>query len=113
MFEAYPVQGVRAIGSDSTAFAFRADNLLTAPLISYKPDGEDLDSQAAELGNRLRGILHKGSGREELRAYINYAFGNESPQNWYGYEPWRQGRLKELKKKYDPKGVFSFFAPIE
>ena len=113
MFEAYPVQGVRAIGSDSTAFAFRADNLLTAPLISYKPDGEDLDSQAAELGNRLRGILHKGSGREELHAYINYAFGNESPQNWYGYEPWRQGRLKELKKKYDPKGVFSFFAPIE
>lgn len=113
MFEAYPVQGVQAIDSDSAAFAFRSDNILTAPLITYTPSSNELDQQAAELGNKLRNIVHKGSGSEELHAYVNYAFGDESPQNWYGYEQWRQDRLKALKKKYDPEGRFSFFAPVE
>ncbi|KAI1250958.1 hypothetical protein MGN70_008019 [Eutypa lata] len=112
MFEAYPVQGVQAIDSDSTAFAFRSDSILAAPLITYTPAGEELDKQASELGNTLRGIVHEGSGREELHAYVNYAYGNESPQNWYGYEPWRQDRLAALKKQYDPEGRFSFFAPV-
>lgn len=112
MFEAYPVQGVQAIDSDSTAFAFRSDSILAAPLITYTPAGEELDKQASELGNTLRGIIHEGSGREELHAYVNYAYGNESPQNWYGYESWRQDRLAALKKQYDPEGRFSFFAPV-
>lgn len=112
MFEAYPVQGVRAVDSSSTAFAFRGDSLLAAPLITYAPAGAELDRQAAELGSRLREIVHRGSGREELHAYVNYAFGNEAPQNWYGYEPWRQDRLAALKTKYDPEGRFSFFGPV-
>lgn len=112
MFEAYPVQGVQAVESDSTAFAFRSDNILTAPLITYTPTGHELDQQAAALGKKLRGIIHEGSGSEELHAYVNYAFGDESPRNWYGCEQWRQDRLKALKQKYDPEGRFSFFGPI-
>ncbi|KAI0889717.1 putative FAD-dependent oxygenase [Annulohypoxylon maeteangense] len=113
MFESYPVQGVQAIDGDSTAFAFRSDNMLTAPLITYTPAGKDLDDRAAELGNQLREIIRQGSGSEELHAYVNYAYGDETPQNWYGYEQWRQDRLKALKTKYDPEGRFSFFAPVE
>ncbi|KAI1393348.1 FAD binding domain protein [Hypoxylon trugodes] len=113
MFESYPVQGVQAIESDSTAFAFRDDNILTAPLIAYMPSSDELDRQAAELGNKLREIIRRGSGSEELHAYVNYAFGDESPQNWYGYEQWRQDRLMALKKKYDPDCRFNFFAPIK
>nr|AUM60060.1 hypothetical protein [Hypoxylon pulicicidum] len=112
MFEAYPVQGVRAIDSDSTAFAFRSENILTAPLITYTPAGSELDQRATELGNELRGIVYEGTGSDELHAYVNYAFGDELPQNWYGYKKWRQNRLQALKKKYDPEGRFSFFAPI-
>lgn len=112
MFEGYSVQGVRAIDADSSAFAFRGDNLLFAPLISYSSTGPELDRQAAELGNELRRILHEGSGREELHTYVNYAFGNEEPENWYGAEAWRQERLRGLKEKYDPEGRFSFYAPI-
>ncbi|OTA53972.1 hypothetical protein K449DRAFT_339183 [Hypoxylon sp. EC38] len=113
MFEAYPVQGVQAIDSDSTAFAFRNDKILTAPLITYAPAGNEINQQAAELGNKLRDIIHRGTGSEELHAYVNYAFGDESPQSWYGYEKWRQDRLVALKNKYDPEGRFNFFAPIE
>lgn len=43
---------------------------------------------------------------------MNYAFGDESTQNWYGYEQWRQDRLSALKRKYDPNSKFSFYAPI-
>lgn len=112
MFEGYSVQGVRAIDSDSAAFAFRGDNLLSAPLITYAPAGPELDAEAAQLGNQLREIIREGSGREEVHAYVNYAYGDETPQQWYGYEQWRQDRLRALKEKYDPEGKFSFYAPV-
>lgn len=112
MFESYPVQGVQAIDGASAAFAFRSDNILSAPLITYTPAETELDDQAAEIGNNLRGIIRQGSGSGELHSYVNYAYGDETPQNWYGYEQWRQDRLKALKNKYDPEGRFSFFAPV-
>ncbi|CAJ2506142.1 Uu.00g002720.m01.CDS01 [Anthostomella pinea] len=113
MFEAYPQQGVRTVEAASTAFAFRDDNLLISPLLTYTPAGADLDDRAEELGNRLRDILYGGSGREELHVYVNYAYGDETPKNWYGYESWRQDRLRNLKRKYDPEGRFSFYGPVE
>ncbi|KAJ2903494.1 FAD-dependent oxygenase [Zalerion maritima] len=112
MFEGYSTQGVKAVDEESAAFAFREDNLLTAPLLSYVPDGEELDEQAKVLGNQLRQILRDGSGSEELHAYVNYAYGDETVEQWYGYEEWRQEKLAMLKEKYDPEGKFSFFGPI-
>ncbi|EFY97523.1 FAD/FMN-binding dehydrogenase [Metarhizium robertsii] len=112
MFEGYPVQGVQAVDGESSAFAFREAHLLAAPLITYKPDGAELDKEAGRLGNRLRDILHRASGLCNVRAYVNYAYGNENPKVWYGSAKWRQERLKELKKQYDPLGKFSFFGPI-
>lgn len=112
MFEGYSMQGVKAVDFKSSAFAYRGNNVLAAPLVSYAPAGDELDRQAAELGTQLRDILLQGSGRDDLHVYVNYAFGDETPQDWYGSEPWRQERLRSLKKKYDPKGKFSFYAPI-
>ncbi|OAA50359.1 FAD binding domain protein [Metarhizium rileyi] len=112
MFEGYPVQGVQEVESKSTAFAFRDARLLVAPLITYQPDGPDLDKKARDLGNQLRNILHQATGQCVYRAYVNYAYGDENPQVWYGSEPWRQSRLTALKQKYDPSGKFSFFGPI-
>ncbi|KAA8641456.1 hypothetical protein EYZ11_002260 [Aspergillus tanneri] len=112
MFEGYSMEGVKAIDSKSAAFAFRSENILSAPLITYKPAGPELDQKAAQLGNQLRQILLEASGRPEVRAYVNYAYGDETPREWYGSEQWRQDRLQALKKKYDPRGKFSFFAPV-
>ncbi|KAI8411283.1 hypothetical protein FOFC_07877 [Fusarium oxysporum] len=112
MFESYSTQGVRDIDSKSTAFAFRDANLLIAPLITYKPAGPNIDKRAADLGIGLRNILHKASGKEEMGVYVNYAFGDENAKQLYGNEAWRQQKLRGLKKKYDPKGKFSFFGPV-
>jgi hypothetical protein len=112
LFEGYSLDGVKAIPSDQTAFPNRAGNLLVSPLLTYAPDTPALDKTAADLGESLRQILYEGSGQKELYTYVNYAFGGEAEKNWYGYEQWRQDRLKALKQKYDPLGKFSFYAPV-
>ncbi|KAK6829516.1 hypothetical protein PG987_010100 [Apiospora arundinis] len=111
MFEGYSQQGVKAFADDASAFAYRSDNLLIAPLLIYPP-GEELNKKAQELGNRLRQVLFEGSGQATLNTYVNYAYGDETPRAWYGSDSWRQERLASLKQKYDPEGRFSFYAPI-
>lgn len=61
----------------------------------------------------MRKAVVEGSGSDKLHAYVNYATGEESLREVYGYEPWRQRKLKDLKKKYDPEGRFNFYVPIE
>lgn len=112
MFEDYATAGVRARSNDDSAFGFRQDLILAAPLIIYGPTDKARDAAVEKLGNELREIIREGTGSSELHTYVNYAYGTEGSQSWYGYEPSRQGRLKALKEKYDPKGMFSFYAPI-
>ncbi|CAO2650808.1 Nn.00g091050.m01.CDS01 [Neocucurbitaria sp. VM-36] len=112
MFEDYATGGVRARDTSATAFGFRQDLILAAPLIIYEPTDKARDTAVEQLGNKLREIIREGTGSNEVHSYVNYAYGNEGPKGWYGYETWRQDRLKALKKKYDAKGKFSFYGPI-
>jgi hypothetical protein len=112
MFEDYATGGVRAVDDCASAFAFRADRVLAAPLIIYNSTGAAEDAAVAALGTQLRDIVHQGTRQAELHTYVNYAYGTETPQEWYGHDAWRQERLAALKKKYDPRGKFSFYAPI-
>lgn len=112
LFEGYSTQGVQNIQADSTAFSHREGNLLVMPLIIYPPTDKKRDLQGSRFGEHLRQILYHGSEQDEMHSYVNYAFGSEGPEAWYGNEPWRLERLRSLKAKYDPEGRFSFYAPI-
>ena len=112
MFEDYATAGVRKRDNSATAFGFRQDLILAAPLIIYEPTDGARDVAVEKLGNQLREIIREGTGSNELHTYVNYAHGTEGPKSWFGYEPERQNRLKALKNKYDPNGKFSFYAPI-
>jgi len=112
MFEDYATGGVRAKDNSASAFGFRNDLILAAPLIIYAPTDAARDAEVKALGEKLREIVRAGTGSSELHTYVNYAYGTEGPKSWYGYEASRQNKLKALKKKYDPKGKFSFYAPI-
>ncbi|KAI1467640.1 FAD-binding domain-containing protein [Daldinia caldariorum] len=90
LLEGYPLQGVQAVPEESTAFPFRGDSLLLAPLILYKPEGEELNKKAAKLGEDLR----------------------QTKKQMYGHEEWCQKKMLDLKNKYDPYRKFSFYAPI-
>jgi len=77
----------------------------------YAPNSS-LDATAVKAGKELRQILHDADENSELHAYVNYAHGDESLQEVYGFESWRQNRLKDLKREYDPHGKFNFYMPI-
>ena len=72
-----------------------------------------MDEKAVEFGRELRQVLFNASGLDQLHSYVNYAHGDETVQEMYGFESWRQKRLRELKRKYDPQSRFSFYAPID
>ncbi|KAJ9610002.1 hypothetical protein H2200_006332 [Cladophialophora chaetospira] len=111
LVEGYSVQGVQKVPADSTAFPHRGVHMLLTPVMVYLPDAK-LDVAAVKHGQHLRELLLQGSGSTELKAYVNYAHGDESLGSMYGFEPWRLDRLRKLKKLYDPEEKFSFYAPI-
>jgi hypothetical protein len=112
ILEGYSQQGVKAFSSGDSAYPFRGSNLLVAPIIRWVEGSEQLAGTAVRLGEALRDIFHESSGFKQKRAYVNYAFGTESKKEMYGDEAWRQKKLSALKRKYDPRRQFSFYAPI-
>ncbi|RYN15884.1 hypothetical protein AA0119_g12806 [Alternaria tenuissima] len=77
--------GVRDRSNEATAFGFRDAHTLAAPLIIYNSIGKAQDNAVRKLGNQLRDIIREGTGSEELHTYVNYAYGNEGPEAWYGH----------------------------
>ncbi len=63
-------------------------------------------------GRQARALLDDGEPQRPLNAYVNYAYGDETLEQMYGYEPWRLQKLRALKKKYDPENRFRFYNPI-
>lgn len=76
----------------------------------YKDPAYTSEIKAAT--REIREVLVEGSGSDQLFAYVNYADGDETLEEVYGHEPWRLQKLRSLKKKYDPAGVFNFYVPI-
>ncbi|KAH7564380.1 hypothetical protein BM1_01427 [Bipolaris maydis] len=89
MFEDYPSDSVRHRDNSASAFGFRNDYLLSAPLIIYNFTGQAQDDTVKQLGTQLRNIIWEGTGRKELHTYVNYAYGDEGSPSWYGHEEWR------------------------
>jgi hypothetical protein len=108
--EAYATNRVGDIPSNNTAYPDRDGQLLLAPLLNYEKNAS-MDATAWEISSKIRDALLDGTGKK-LEAYVNYARGDESVEEVYGFEPWRLEKLRRLKREYDPYGKFNFFAPI-
>ena len=113
LLEGFATNRVLEIDPASTAYASRGSQLLASPLLTYPPGNATLDSEVAAVGKRIRATLLNGSEGGRLRAYVNYANGDESQESVYGYEEWRLQRLRALKRAYDPEGRFNFYEPIK
>ena len=92
---------------------YRVFLTLNSSFAPVYPANHTLDAIADTYGKQARGVLHAGDapGRP-LNTYVNYASTDETPEQMYGYEPWRLAKLRALKEKYDPKGRFNFYAPV-
>lgn len=63
-------------------------------------------------GKRIRSAMLNNTGLQ-LSAYVSYTHEDESQKATYRYEHWRMQRLRASKKKYDAKGKFNFYEPIQ
>ncbi|KAI0503112.1 FAD-binding domain-containing protein [Xylaria bambusicola] len=112
VLEGYSTQAVKAVDEKSTAFPHRSDEILVTSYVQYKPDPR-IDPLAEKYGKTLRQILLDASDDpEHLRAYVNYAHGDEDLREVYGWEDWRLQKLRELKAKWDPENKMRYYVPI-
>jgi hypothetical protein len=108
--EGFAMNRVSAIESDDSAYPDRDGKLLISPLLTYAANAS-LDAGAKKIGDDIKSALLAESD-EHPKAYVNYARGDESLEEIYGYNPWRLQKLRRLKKEFDPYGRFNFYAPI-
>ncbi|KAJ6180060.1 hypothetical protein N7519_010521 [Penicillium mononematosum] len=111
MIETFPVQGIKALRDDYSAFPHRKyfDNVIE--VIGVYMD----DSVAKPVDDFLRSWRDKfaaTSGYEKLHVYQNYAHDDEPLSALYGYQPWRHERLTKLKGAYDPYGFFDGYHAV-
>lgn len=108
--EGWAVNKVREIDSDDSAYPDRGGKLLLSPLLTYAAN-KSLDAGAKRIGDEIKSALFEGKKDKNI-AYVNYARGDESLEELYGWEPWRLQKLRRLKREHDPHNRFRFYAPI-
>ncbi len=112
LLEGYSTQAVQAVDPASTAFPHRDDEILVTSYVQYKPNST-IDPIAEEFGKTLRGFLLEGSDDpKHLRAYVNYANGDEPLEAVYGWDKWRLEKLRQLKRQWDPKNKMKYYVPF-
>lgn len=68
------------------------------------------DTIVDDFLNSARHNFTIASGFDDATVYVNFAHGDEGPEAWYGKH--NLARLGELKEKWDPQGLFSFYNAI-
>lgn len=104
----FPTQGVRAVPDEETAFPYRDINthLYWQDIFEYDAS---LEPVVYDFLVESRDHFTKTSGFDNLTLYNNYAQGDEGPEVLYAH---KLPKLVELKRKWDPNEVFSFYNPI-
>jgi len=85
---------------------------MNSSLTMFYAKNPALDALVPIYGRQARALLDDGEPQRPLNAYVNYAYGDETLEQMYGYEPWRLKKLRALKKKYDPENKFRFYNPV-
>lgn len=110
--ESYGRGAVETVPDSATAVPSeeRRRHILTSPILwwvgSDKKDAED----ARRYGEKMQMALRTPG--QLPHSYLNYAKGSEELSEVYGRDKPRLARLRELKKKWDPKNRFGFYMPI-
>ncbi|PKX89314.1 FAD-binding oxidoreductase [Aspergillus novofumigatus IBT 16806] len=73
-------------------------------------DDASHDDEVHAFIQPIRENFQKTSGFKEQHTYVNFAYGDEGPEVWYGAH--NLPRLVELKQKWDPTNQFGPGAPV-
>ncbi|KAK8024486.1 FAD-dependent oxidase [Apiospora rasikravindrae] len=107
--ETFPNQGVLRVDASATSFPQSHREITNYVLWGYNYDDSKIDKQINQFASDARSAFAASSGFDELEMYVTYAHGDEGPQAWYRE---KLQQLVQLKKKWDPKGLFSFMNPV-
>ncbi|KAL6230189.1 hypothetical protein BDW75DRAFT_223377 [Aspergillus navahoensis] len=109
VFSRFPNQAVRAVPDEETAYPYRdiSTHIYFEDVLQDDPKWEKV---VYDFLVESRDHFTKTSGFEHLTLYNNYAQGDEGPEIWY--TPRKLPKLVELKRKWDPNEVFSFYNPV-
>ncbi|KAM0796584.1 FAD-dependent oxidase [Usnea florida] len=106
--EHFPWQAVRAVSDEETAYPHRD---FTAHLLyNYAYTDPNLESTVDNFAKSARTRIANTSGLAGLQVYVSYAHGDEPVTDIYGQR--KLGRLRALKRMWDPRGVFDFDNPF-
>ncbi|KAI1087260.1 hypothetical protein F5B19DRAFT_476179 [Rostrohypoxylon terebratum] len=103
-FEFLPNEAALSVPDDATAYPWR--DAIAYLLISLAGMGEAGEG----FGRQMRGEFAATSGYPGLSVYVNYAHGDESPEQVFGSR--KLPKLTALKKIWDPNNVFRFSNPL-
>ncbi|KAL4998573.1 hypothetical protein BDV10DRAFT_201248 [Aspergillus recurvatus] len=103
-----PTRVTRLVPDEETVFPHR--DAITHLLFGNYYSDPSLDSTINPWMRDVRARFQATSGYDELHAYTNFAQGDEGPAAWYGSA--KTERLKELKRKWDPNGLFGYHNPV-
>lgn len=117
LLENYGMTSVRAVDSGITALPplEREYPILASPVLWWDGDRQEDERDAHAFASAMKTALYTGidqSSSDKRHCYVNYASGEESRPEMYGYEEWRLAKLERLKRIWDPKNRFGFYNPI-
>ena len=84
-------------------------------MITATPKSIDDNAVFEDWLEKWKAAFRGVSGYERLQQYVNYGnttFVSDPVEALYGYEPWRLEKLRELKRRYDPARLFSWYQPF-
>lgn len=109
--EGYATEAVDSKNPDDSAYPFRDDHHLMLFNVVIAPDS-GLEDAAFEWATEVAAQWNGGQPERLPNTYVNYAMSVDPVEQWYGHEPWRLERLRDLKATYDPNNRFRFYNPI-
>ncbi|KAF4125700.1 FAD/FMN-containing dehydrogenase [Geosmithia morbida] len=110
LLELFSNAATAAVSEDETCWPWRDTWGFFQVQFSYEAGDTATQDAANTLGPKIRDKFAETSGYSDQVVFLNYARGDEAPENIYGAD--KLPRLIELKKKYDPHNLFSFPHPI-
>ncbi|KAI1120194.1 Glucooligosaccharide oxidase [Nemania abortiva] len=109
--EAFPNQGTLETPDTATAYPWRDAKYNILLQFSWQqPVSASAVNESTDFALELRDDFQATSGYNNLTVYVNYAHGDETPEQIYRAD--KLARLRELKNIWDPKNMFRFYNPI-
>ncbi|KAI1433773.1 hypothetical protein GGR50DRAFT_695729 [Xylaria sp. CBS 124048] len=107
VLESWPIEAAVAVPDDATAYPWRDTSTYVMVQARWNDPTDPVKGPSNDVSVKIRSELVATSGYDDLAVYVNYANGDETPEQIYGKD--KLPRLVALKNKYDPHNVFRWY----